>query len=239
MSAVLCGAVALTWATVASATGFIGIRGTPTARDSYKPNAIRAASVEQGQLESVGPSQRSLRIGYFGHWGGQVCHGVAPIPIVAESATSVTIAFRQPDPSTVNCYLPGPTRPGSLVVNLAAPIAGRSVLGLSLGNGALSHLDRRFLDMSPSTKFPLRLHSVVGLSPADATAMLTDFSSENEYCDPFTVHHYRCGPPPIVNIVVRNTGRAVGPLPVVVVQQPAPGAIIRKQGSRVVLLVAP
>ena len=229
--AAMCGAVALLWTTGASATRFVGTGGIPNACNAHTSAATQSEGVEQGQLESVGPSQRSLRIGYCGMWGGTTCPAVEPIPTVTESDASVTIAIRQQAETWTNCRVGLFTTTGSLVVNLKAPLAGRSVLGLSLGNGALSHVDPRYSDTSPSTSFPLRIHSVIGLSPADAKLML-------RYRDHSVPAHYR-GPPPIVQIVVRHTGQPECPLPVVVGQQPAPGAVIRKQGSQVVLLVAP
>ena len=234
----LWGAVALMLASGAGAAKTVSTSGGLMARAPFKPNASPAATIYLGQLESVGPSKRSLRIGYFGQWGGKICPAIGPMPTVTESATSVTIAIRQQVPTWANCMVdPFSTHPyGSLVVKLAAPIAGRSVQGVTLSNGAFSHFDRRFLDTSPSTAFPLRIHSVIGLSPADAYAMLTKDNSA-EYCDPFS---HRCGlPTRVVRIVWQHASRSVGPLPVVVGQQPAPGTVIRQQGSRVVLIVAP
>ena len=241
--AALCGAVALMCVLVASATGFVGTGGVATARDSHTSATARAAAaLGPGQLESVGPSQLSLRIGYFAQWGRpSVCPMVGPKATVMETAASVTVTARQVPLEDCRQYIDLIPHPGSLVVRLMAPLGGRSVLGLSIYGGAFSHAGGGSWDPQPSIQFPLRLHSVIGLSPADAMVMLTRSSvvqcSPNQYCDPFCPN--RCGKPPIVNIVVKHARQPECSLPVVVGQQPAPGAVIRKQGSRVVLLVAP
>ena len=232
--AALCGAVALTMALVASATGFVGNGGVPTARASHTSAIARSATVpEFGYLESVSPTQRSLRIGYSGPSGPNACALVDPSATVAETATSVTVTMHQQDispPMPAGCQQNQGRILGTLVVELKAPLAGRKVLGLILVNGALSSAARGSWNPQPSPYSPLRVHSVIGLSPADAEAMLT-FEDHSAPCCNYRQQQLR--------IEVRHTRQPECPLPMVVGQQPAPGAVIRKQGSRVVLLVAP
>ena len=232
----LCGAVALVCALAGiSSVGLASARREPVALAPYWPAAARAATVpEFGYLESVGPTQRSLRIGYSGPRGPHACALIDPAATVEESAASVTVTMRQRDvspPTPPGCQENEGAILGSLVVYLGAPLAGRNVLGLILVNGALSSAARGSWSPQPSPYFPLRVHRVIGLSPADAEAMLT-FQDHSAPC----CIHYR---QPQLRIAVRHIGRTEGPVPVVVGQRPAPGAVISNYGSRIVLFVAP
>jgi hypothetical protein len=172
-----------------------------------------------GMLLAVGPSGRFLLVAYPGA-ADQGCGLFGVAPEVAETAASVTVTLT----ATVGVLPPGVACAdgligGTLVVPLAAPLAGREVEGLALQGAVFDS----FSGGGPT------IPSLVGLSPLDARLMLSPPPGVTPG-EPFGF-----GPVALVDRNARHAGARA--LATVVAQKPAPGTAIHR-GMLVVLTVA-
>jgi hypothetical protein len=173
-----------------------------------------------GQLLAVGPAGRSLTVAYPGA-AMQGCGLFGVAPGVVETAASVTVTLT----ATVGVLPPGVECAdglvgGTVVVPLAAPLAGRAVEGLALQGGAFD-----FYGGSVGPTIP----SLVGLSPLDARLMLSPPPGA------LAGEPFGFGPVALVDHTARHAGARA--LATVVAQKPAPGTPLRR-GLIVVLTVA-
>jgi hypothetical protein len=173
-----------------------------------------------GLLLAVGPAGRSLTVSYTDA-GIQGCGLFGVAPAVAETAASVSVTLT----ATVGVLPPGVSCAddlvgGTVVVPLAAPLAGRAVDGLALQGGAFDWYGEVAAPTIPS---------LVGLSPLDARLMLSP-PPGTPGGEPFGF-----GPVALVDHTARHAGARA--LATVVAQKPAPGTPLRR-GMIVVLTVA-
>jgi hypothetical protein len=182
--------------------------------------ATTAQEPISGLLLAVGPAGRSLTVAYTDAGIGG-CGLLGVTPAVVETATSVSVTLT----ATVGVLQPGVECAddlvfGTVVVPLAAPLAGRAVEGLELQGGVFDWYGGNGRPTVPS---------LVGLSPLDARLMLSPPPGIS------TGESFAFGPVALVDHTARHASARV--LATVTAQKPAPGAPLRR-GLVVVLTVA-